>query len=265
MKKKERILIIDDELDFVEAFRMTMEGKSYKVTTASSKAQAQDLMKVRPDCIVLGTLTPAGEAFAMHQWLNKNLRYHDIPLLVIDAKYEERQIRGWRKFEGMQLDADEYVSKPIEPSELVPRIRTILDEATRMIKVLVADDHNMVRAGIGAVLALHKDINVVGEAVDGQDAIDKALRLMPNVVLMDLVMPVMGGLEATKQLSQQAPDTRALIMTQYEEEENMVGAKSMGAWGFIPKRAASSDLVTGVRTVGKGSYFPEAFATIGSN
>jgi len=265
MKRKEKVLIVDDEPDFVEACRVTLEDKAYRVATASSRAQAEQMVKSVPDVVILGTLTPAGHAFATHQWLKQHPRYRDIPLMVIDARPEERSQKGWRKFEGMRLEADEYVTKPIEPAALVPRIRDLLEEVRRVLKVLVADDHTMVRDGICAVLGLQKDIDVVGEAVDGKDALEKALRLLPNVALMDIVMPKMSGLEVTRRIAQDCPDTRVLILTQYEEEENMLAAKSLGAYGFIPKRAASSDLVTGVRMVGGGSYFPAEFAELGAS
>ena len=99
MRNNEKILIIDDEPDFVEAFCRTLEAKSYQVTTVSSKAQAQEMMRVEPDIVVLGTIAPAGQAFALHQWLKQHPRYKDIPLVVIDARYEERSIRGWRREE----------------------------------------------------------------------------------------------------------------------------------------------------------------------
>jgi len=265
MRNKGKILIIDDEPDFVEAFLRTLEVKSYQVTTASSKAQAQEMMVVEPDIVVLGTIAPAGQAFAVHQWLKQHPRYKDIPLLVIDARYEERPIRGWRRFEGIQLEADAYVSKPIEPASLVPQIQSLLEAVTRKIRVLVIDDHTMVRTGICAVLALQKDMEVVGEAVNGQDAFDKALRLLPNVALMDIVMPVMSGLEATKRISSKYPQTKVLILTQYDEEENMFVAKEAGAYGFIAKRAASSDLMTGIRTISAGRYFPRSFAYVSAN
>lgn len=265
MGNKGKILIIDDELDFVEAFQRTLEAKRYQVMTTSSRSLAQEMMKAEPDIIVLGTLAPAGQAFAMHQWLKQHPRYKDIPLLVIDARYEERSVRGWRRFEGMQLDSEDYVTKPIEPAELAPRIQHLLEQATRKIKVLVVDDHTMVRNGICAVLALQKDVELVGEAADGQDALEKVLRFAPNVALMDIVMPVMSGLEATKQISKECPQTKVLILTQYDEEENMLVARKAGAYGFIPKRAASSELITGIRTVNAGKYFPASFAEISGN
>jgi len=261
-RKKEKILIIDDEPDFVEALRRTLEAKSYQVMAASSKALAQEMMKVEPALVVLGTLAPAGQAFSMYQWLGQHPRYKDIPLLVIDARYEERPIRGWRRFEGVQVDGDEYLYKPIEPASLVPRIQSLLEAVTRRIRVLVADDHTMVRAGICSVVALQQDMEVVGEAVNGQDAFDKVLRLLPNVALVDIVMPVMSGIEATKLISRECPETKVLILTQYDEEENMIVAKQSGAYGFIPKKAASSDLIRGIRYVGQGRYYPTSFAEL---
>lgn len=265
MEKKETILIIDDELDFVEAFRMTLEAKSYQVLTTSSQAEAQEVMKAEPNIVVLGTIAPAGQAFSMHQWLKQHPRYKDIPLLVVDARHEERSTRGWRKSEGMQMEAEDYVSKPIEPTSLVPRIQRLLEEATRRIKVLVVDDHTMVRDGICAVLTLQRDLDVVGEAVNGKEAIEKVFRLLPDVALMDILMPKLSGLEATRQISAQCPQTRVLILTQYDEQENMLVASQAGAYGFIPKKAASEQLIAGIRAVHGGSYFPDSFAKLVSN
>ena len=264
MENAKKILLIDDEPDFVEAFSRTLGAKKYQVII-TSKAEAQAKMQDEPDIVVLGTIAPAGEAFRLHQWLKGHPRYKDIPLLVIDARQEERAVKGWRREEGMQLEAEGYVSKPIEPASLATRIQSLLEGAVRTIKILVTDDHTMVRDGICAVLNLQKDIDVVGEAVNGQDAIEKVQRLIPNVVLMDIVMPVMSGLEATKRITKEFPKTKVLILTQYDEEENMFVAKQAGAQGFIPKKAASSDLITGIRAVGAGRYFPPAFAYVTAN
>lgn len=262
---RKRILIIDDEPEFVEACRMTFQAKRYDVLAADSKAQAQDAMANEPDVVVLGTIAPAGQAFSTRQWLRGHPRYKDTPILVVDARYEERSIKGWRRFEGLQLDAEDYVTKPVEPASLVPRLQSLIEEAIRRIRVLVADDHTMVRHGISALLALHKDIEVVGEAVNGQDACEKVQQLLPNVALMDILMPTMSGLEATKLIAKESPETRVLMLTQYDEEENMLVAKRAGAYGFIPKKAASSDLVTGIKSVYAGRYFPESFSDLGAS
>jgi len=265
VEEGKKILIIDDEPDFVEAFARTLEARGQQVITASTRAEGQEMMKQGPDVVVLGTMVPAGEPFEMHRWMKGHPRYKDIPQLVIDAREDERAIKGWRLEEGLRLEAEDYVSKPIEPAVLVPRIQNLLEQGTRVIRVLVVDDHTMVRDGITAVLTLQRDIEVVGEAVNGQDAIDKVKRLVPNVALMDIVMPVMSGLEATKRVTRDCPETRVLILTQYDDEENMFVAKQAGAHGFIPKRAASSDLIEGIRAVGVGRYFPPAFAYVSAH
>jgi len=258
----EKILIVDDEPDFVEALSKTLKVKNYQVVTASNREEAEEMMKAEPDLVVLGTMAPAGQAFSLHQWLMRHPDYKDIPLLVVDAPYGERSIKGWRGFEAVQLESDAYASKPIEPITLVPRIQGLLEEAPGKkseIRVLVVDDHTMVRDGICAVLSLQKDIEVVGEAVNGQEALDKVQRLLPDVVLMDIVMPVMSGLEATKRISQEYPQIKVLILTQYDEEENMIVAKDTGAYGFVAKRAASSELVNALKTVWAGKCFPPGF------
>ncbi|MFC1918057.1 response regulator [Chloroflexota bacterium] len=264
MEKGKKVLLIDDEPDFVDACAKTLSAKDCQVVTGD-KARIEEVMKDEPDVVVLGTLAPAGDAFKLHQWLKGHPRYRDIPLLVIDARPEERAVRGWRREEGMQLEAEGYISKPIEPAALALRIFSLLEGIVRTIKILVTDDHTMVRDGICAVLTLQKDMEVVGEAVNGQDAIDKTKRLQPNVVLMDIMMPVMSGLEATKRIVKEFPNTRVLILTQYDEEENMFVAKQVGASGFIPKKAASSELLTGIRAVGGGRYYPPAFAYVTAN
>ena len=262
-KIKETILIVDDELDFMEAFRRILEAKSYHVVTASSKVLAQEILKKEDaNLVVLGTLAPAGQTFALYHWLEQHPRYQDVPVLVIDARYDERPLRGLRRFEGVQMNPDEYVSKPVEPASLVPQIQSLLGAATRRITVLVVDDHTMIRTGICSVLALQKDVEVVGEAVNGQDAYDKVIRLLPDVALMDVVMPKMSGIEATKLIRSECPQTKVLILTQYDEEENMIVAKQSGAYGFIPKKAASSNLISGIRSVSQGRFYPEAFAKL---
>jgi DNA-binding NarL/FixJ family response regulator len=265
MDNPRKILIIDDELNFVEAFQRTLEAKGYQVITTPNISLAKDLINGQPDTIILGTLAPAGQAFAVHQWIKQNVKYRDIPLMILDSKDSERSVRGWRKSEGLQIEADNYFAKPMEPAELLPHVQNLLERLIKKIKVLVADDHTMVRNGICAVLALQKDLEVVGEATNGQDALDKILRLGPHIVLMDIVMPVMSGIEATKHVSKEFPQTKVLILTQYDEEENMQIARQAGAYGFIPKRSASTDLLTGIRTVNAGDYFPAAFVNISKN
>ena len=265
MEEKYKILLIDDEPDFIHACTRTFEANNLEVIGVRREQVEDALKKDIPDLVLLGTLAPAGEAFRLHQWMKEHSRYGDIPMIVIDARLEERPLKGWIKSEGLKLKAEGYVSKPIEPAELVLRIRDLCARIARTLKILVTDDHTMVRDGICAVLSLQNDMEVVGEAVNGKEAIEKAVRLTPHVVLMDIVMPIMSGLEATKRIVKECPQTKVLILTQYDDEENMFVAKQAGAFGFIPKKAASSDLLKGIRTVGEGRFFPPAFAYVTAN
>jgi DNA-binding NarL/FixJ family response regulator len=236
------------------------------VVTASNSQQAREILRrEKLDLIVLGTIMPRGDAFVLHQWLKQNPSSSDLPLIVIDAPPEKRLIKGWLMDEGLQLVAEDYVSKPIKSASMMPRIKKLLDRTIKRIKVLVVDDHAVVREGVRALLSLQGDMQVVGEAVDGRDAVDKTPHLLPDVVLMDIVMPVMSGLEATKRISKECPQAKVLILTQFDEEENMFVARQVGAWGFIAKSAVSSDLLTGIRAVGEGRYYPPSFAYVLAN
>jgi len=266
MEKRAKILIVDDEPEFIADLQALLEAKDYDLVSASNKEQAQEtLQREKPDLIVLGTILPRGDAFSLQEWLKQDPTCSDLPLIVIDAPPEKRLIKGWLMQEGLQLKAEEYLSKPLESAALVPKIEKLLDKVTRRIRVLVVDDHSVVREGIRALLNMQDDIEVVGEALDGKDAIEKVHQLSPDVTLMDIIMPVMNGLEATSQISSEGLPTKVLILTQYDDEENMFVAKQVGAYGFIAKKAASSDLMTGIRAVGEGRYFPKAFAYVSAN
>lgn len=125
----------------------------------------------------------------------------------------------------------------------------------RKIRVLVVDDHIVVRDGISALLSLAGDMEVVGEANNGSEAIEMVKKLMPNVVVMDIAMPVMGGLEATRRILKDFPDTKILVLTQYDDKEYFLPVIESGASGFITKAAASSELVTGIRSIYRGDSF----------
>ena len=113
----------------------------------------------------------------------------------------------------------------------------------------------IVRDSIRAMLSLQRDIQVVGEAVDGRDALDKTTHLSPDVVLMDIVMPVMSGLDAAKQICKEYPQAKVLMLTQYDDEENLQASNRAGALGFVPKTAVSSQLLAGIRSVSQGKRF----------
>jgi two-component system response regulator NreC len=123
------------------------------------------------------------------------------------------------------------------------------------IKVLVVDDHTIVRDGICALLALAGDIEVVGEATNGSEALNRIRELNPDVVLMDIAMPVMGGLEATRRINKEFPKTKVLVLTQYDDKEYFFSVIESGASGFISKVAASSELTMGIRSVYRGDSY----------
>ncbi len=121
-----------------------------------------------------------------------------------------------------------------------------------MIRVLVADDHPIVRGGIVALLSTADDIHVVGEAVDGLDAVAQASRLQPDVVLMDLRMPGLDGDEATARILGSRTATRVLILTTYESDASILTAIEAGASGYLLKAAPQEEILAGVRAVARG-------------
>ena len=134
----------------------------------------------------------------------------------------------------------------------------------KKIRVLIVDDHTLARAGICALLALAADIEVVGEASDGKEALVKTNQLAPDVVLMDLAMPVMGGLEATRRIRKEFPGTRVLALTQYDDSDYVIPVIEAGARGFVTKMAAFSELASAIQAAYRGDSFlsPTAAAAL---
>jgi DNA-binding NarL/FixJ family response regulator len=131
------------------------------------------------------------------------------------------------------------------------------------IAVLIVDDHTLVRDGIRSLLELVSDIEVVGEAENGREALDKVKELMPDVVLMDMAMPIMNGLEATRRIHREFPDTKILALTQYDDSEYVIPIIEAGARGFITKMAAFSELAQAIQAVYKGeSYLSPSAAAV---
>ena len=244
------ILVVDDEPDFASALQRALQSEVCKVTIAADKAEAQEAVKtIDPDLVILGTISPRGEAFSLHQWLRENPKTKDLPIIVMDAPPEKQLVKGWRRDEAERMDAEDYLSKPIEPGALATRARSILERAHKRIRVLIADDHAVVRDGIKSVLELQNDIEVIGQAENGKEALERVGEFSPDIVIMDIMMPEMNGLEATKLIYERHPQTRVVMLSQYDDEENILAAEQIGAHGFIPKRAASSQLVNAIRAV----------------
>ncbi|MBI2849856.1 MAG: response regulator transcription factor [Chloroflexi bacterium] len=123
------------------------------------------------------------------------------------------------------------------------------------IKVLIVDDHALVRDGIRALLDLVADFEVIGEAANGKEALEKIKDLSPDVALMDLAMPVMTGLEATRKIRKEFPRTKVIAVTQHDDTEYVVPVIRAGARGFVTKMAASSEIISAIRAVHKGDSF----------
>jgi len=120
------------------------------------------------------------------------------------------------------------------------------------IRILIADDHTILRDGIRSLLAEVPEFQVIGEAEDGHTAVQMACELEPDVVLLDIAMPVLNGIEATRQIRRYAPTIKVLILTMHENEEYIRQALAAGAMGYILKDAAARDLINAIRQVQRG-------------
>ena len=123
------------------------------------------------------------------------------------------------------------------------------------IRVLLAEDHTIVRKGIRALLDAEPDIDVVGEAENGREAVTKAEALQPDMVIMDHTMPLLNGLEATRQIRRQQPAIRVLILTMHTNEAYVFQFLQAGAAGYLVKQTAPTDLVTAIRAIHRGDSF----------
>jgi two-component system, NarL family, response regulator LiaR len=126
------------------------------------------------------------------------------------------------------------------------------------IRVLIVDDHEIVRKGIRALLATKRDIQVIGEASNGKEAVDQTQALHPDVVLMDLVMPKMDGILATREITTQQPGTRVLVLTSFAADEQIFPAIKAGALGYLLKDSGPQELVQAIRQVYRGEPSLEA-------
>ena len=252
MKAKPNILVVDNEPDFNASVGNVLRSRGYKTTAASCCAEAREALSAEPpDLVILGTVAPRGEAFSLHQWIRSNRQLRDVPIMIVDVPAEKQLIAGWRKHEGIQLDAEDYLAKPLKPEGLVPRVAKLLDRTTSRVKVLIVDDHALVREGISALLTLQRDIEVVGFAENGKDALQKAGELDPDIILMDLRMPEMNGLEATRAICCEPHHAQVLMLSQYDDRENVIASKEAGARDLISKQSVSTGLVKAIRSASR--------------
>ena len=128
---------------------------------------------------------------------------------------------------------------------------------TQPIRIFIADDHALMRVGLRSMLGLESDLEIVGEAADGEDAIRQVRALRPDVVIMDLMMPKTNGVEATRAILQDLPDTKIVILTSFGTSDELRRAVAHGAVGVQPKEDPTENLITSIRTVMRGeTAFP---------
>jgi len=141
------------------------------------------------------------------------------------------------------------------PSERAGGADTTPRTAPAIVRVLLADDHDILRDGLQALLEMASDISVVGEARTGREAVAEALRLCPDVVIMDISMVELDGVEACQRIRQRLPQTQVLFLTMHEAEEYFFRALRAGAAGYVVKRTAAADLLAAIRAVARGGSF----------
>ena len=131
------------------------------------------------------------------------------------------------------------------------------------IRLLLADDHAVLRAGLKALLNAQPDMIVAAEAVDGEDAVHKSHQATPDVVLMDITMPGVGGLEATQEIKRQNPAMKILVLTMHDDESYLQQMLQAGAEGYVPKKAADTELLAAIRATFRGENFIHSSMTAG--
>lgn len=131
------------------------------------------------------------------------------------------------------------------------------------IKLLLADDHAVLRAGLKTLLNAQPDMQVVAEAADGEETVRKSLESAPDIVLMDITMPGISGLEATREIKKRNPAIKILVLTMHEDESYLYQALSAGADGYVPKKAAATELLAAIRATYRGEHFIHSSMTTG--
>jgi two-component system response regulator NreC len=123
------------------------------------------------------------------------------------------------------------------------------------IRLLLVDDHAVVRSGLRMLLENERDVEIIGEASSASEAMEAALRLKPNVILMDIGLPDLSGIDATREIKKRAPDVSVVALTIHEDEEYFFKMLEAGASGYVPKRAAPEELLTAIRAAGTGQVY----------
>lgn len=135
-----------------------------------------------------------------------------------------------------------------------PTRKTVKKPTPPKVRLMIVDDHPLFRAGLRRVLEMEPDFEIIGEAVDGQDALDKARKLEPQVILMDVNLPILNGLQVTRELTASRNNTAVIVLTAYHDDEQMLHAIRAGGSAYFPKDVDPQELVKAVREVSKGNY-----------
>jgi two-component system alkaline phosphatase synthesis response regulator PhoP len=150
MEDKRRILVVDDEPEFAGGLQAALEHESYEVVVAGSRRLAEESVRERkPDAILLGTIAPRGDAFRLHKWLRQTPELGHVPVIVIDAPDEKRELKGWRRDEGMRMEAEDYMVKPVEAQSLMAALDGALRTSPLRIRVPATLDHALVFGSMG--------------------------------------------------------------------------------------------------------------------
>jgi two-component system response regulator NreC len=131
------------------------------------------------------------------------------------------------------------------------------------MKLLLVDDHAVLRAGLRTLFDAQPDMEVIAEAADGEEAVSKSRETAPDIVLMDIAMPGLGGLKATQQIKSENADTKVLALTMHEDEHYLYQALRAGADGYVPKKAADTELIAAIRATFRGENFIHPSMTAG--
>lgn len=137
-------------------------------------------------------------------------------------------------------------------------LASMREASSQRIRVLLADDHAVLRQALRLLLEMHEEVEVVGDVADGREAIEAAGRLLPDVVLMDLAMPGLNGVEATRQITQRIRGVRVLILTGYGDDERILDALRAGASGYVIKRSDVNELLLAIQSVYRGNPYISA-------
>lgn len=129
------------------------------------------------------------------------------------------------------------------------------EQARNTIRILIADDHTLVRSGLKLILAAQPDFELVGEAATGEESIARTKELVPDVLLLDIGMPGMNGVDAARVIRREVPEVRIVVLTMYDDEAYLQQFLQMGAAGYVMKQAADTELVSAIRAVQRGESF----------